>query len=229
MSHLNLRISTTTLESYRLWSDPEQEWMPEEELLDTIKGVFKPNAKMLLGQAFGRAIEKADKYRRQDSQGDYYAVPVKDPVSGWKEYIFPGKVVNPCLEKFDRRGVFECKSTRIYGGVTVVAKADQILGNVIIENKTKLSTFDFQRYQDSYQWRFMLDIFQAASVHYNVFCLDSDGTGDEHDEIKLKGIEEFNLYPYPSLHDDCCELLTKFLGYVSARQLEPYLIEKQYA
>lgn len=222
---MNLRISATTLESYRLWS--EQDFMPESELLDTIKGVFKQTPKMLFGQAFGRAIEKADKYRRQDSQGDYYAVPVKAE-GEWREYIFPGSVVNPCLEIFDRRGVFEVKHTREYGGVTVVAKADQIIGNWINENKTKLSTFDFQRYQDSYQWRFMLDIFGAAGVRYNVFCLNSDGT-DEDCDIELKSIESFNLYPYPDLHQDCCALLTRFLGYVAERNLEPYLVEKVYA
>lgn len=219
-----MRISATTLESYRLWSQPEQEWMPEEELLATIRGEFKATPQMLLGQAFGRAIEKADKYRRQDSQGDRYCVPVKTD-EGWKEYVFPGAIVNPCLEKFDRRGVFEVKHTRDYGGVTVVAKADQLLGTVIVENKTKLSTFDFDRYEASFQWRFMLDIFGASQVTYNVFCLYEDARG----ELELKDIQTFNLFPYPDLHMDCCELLTRFLGYVAARNLEQYFEEKQYA
>jgi len=38
-----------------------------------------------------------------------------------------------------------------------------------------------------------------------------------------------SVYPYPALHQDCCDLLTKFLGYVAARNLESYLQEKVYA
>ena len=57
-----MRISATTLESYRLWRDPNQEWMSEDDLRDSILGVWKPNHKVELGSAFGRVLEDPDQY-----------------------------------------------------------------------------------------------------------------------------------------------------------------------
>ncbi|HVQ15609.1 MAG TPA: hypothetical protein VMS40_18535, partial [Vicinamibacterales bacterium] len=58
-----MRISTTTLESFRLWSDPEQEWMSEDELIATICGKFVPNHAVKRGAAFGKVLETPDPYR----------------------------------------------------------------------------------------------------------------------------------------------------------------------
>lgn len=215
-----MRISTTVLESFRLFMQPDQEWMPEEELLATIRGEFTPTPKMLTGQAFGRCLEKPTKYRVDGG----YRVPVRIG-DGWFNYFFSDSMMAPCLEKFDRRGVFETPGTKKYGDLTVVCKADQILGTCINENKAKLDgQFDFQKYNDSYQWRFMLDIFDGAtSVTYNVFLLDEDDQGT----ISLRGCESFSLYPYAELHADCCELLNKFVDYVTARGLVGFLRERQ--
>ena len=48
-----MRISTTTLESFRLFCDPEQDWMSEADLIATIKGEFVPTPAVELGKAFG--------------------------------------------------------------------------------------------------------------------------------------------------------------------------------
>lgn len=214
-----MRISATTLESFRLFLTGD--WMPEEDLLATIRGEFVQTPKMLLGQAFGRCLEKPGKYRLDDGT---YLVPVRFGEE-WREYVFTDAVMDPCLAIFDRRGVFEAKAKKEYGEHLVVAKADQILGTRIIENKTKLSAFDFDRYAESYQWRFMVDMFEAAAVTYNVFCISEDAKG----EVELKGIETFNLFPYADLHQDCCDLLARFVEYVKARGLEGVLHDRQTA
>lgn len=205
-----MRISTTTLESFRLFTQPDQEWMPETDLLASIKGEFVPNRKMLLGSAFGAVLETPDACR---VDGGYR--------SG--DFFFATDVMSPALAVFDRRGVFEAKASKRYGPCDVVAKADQLIGARLIENKTTLSTFDAQKYLDSYQWRYMVDIFEPVSVTYHVFCLSESASG----VIALRGIETLNLYPYPDLHRDCCGLLHRFTEYVTARGLDGFLRERQ--
>lgn len=207
--------------------------MPESELIDTIKGVFKPTPKMLLGIAFGRCLEKPDKYRWQDSDEhgvifSGYRVPVKNAEDKWESFYFTDSLMDICLARFDRNGVFEVKGTRQYGDITVVAKADQILGTRIVENKTKVDgQFDFDRYAASVQWRFEFDIFQGSTaLTYNVFMLDHD---DKAGETFLKSIETFDVYPYPQLHQDCTKLVEEFRRYVHQRRLTEYLQENEYA
>ena len=213
---MSMRISTTTLESYRLWS--EQDWMAEEALIATITGVFVPTHKVLVGQAFGHVLEDPTPYQ---VEGGYR----------YGDFTFSEETMAPALALFDRRGVFEAKATKEYGNCTVVAKADQLLGTELIENKTTLSTFAFDKYATSYQWRFMVDIFEPSQVTYHVFCLseDRDGVSEDRDgtTITLRSIESFHLYPYAALHGDCCDLLRQFVNYVTARGLDGLLRERQ--
>lgn len=203
-----MRISTTTLESYRLYC--EGDWMPEEELIANITGQFVPTHNVKLGSAFGKVLETPDRYR----------VPHGYTCDGFN---FGDDVMEEPLALMDRRGVYEAKAERRYEAATVVAKADQIVGARLIEHKTTLSTFDFEKYAKSYQWRFMADIFVPAFVTYHVFCLAEAPNG----VISLRGIESFNLFPYPDLHQDCCDLLRRFCDYVRTKGLESLLIERQ--
>lgn len=207
-----MRISTTTLESFRLWSHPDQEFIEEAELIATIRGEFTPTAAMLLGRAFDRVLDKPVDHRQDD--GSY--------ASG--TYRFAAEVVEPCLEVIDRRGVNQVTGTKRYGEGLVVSRADQLLGASIQEYKTRLSTFDFEKYARSYQWRFMADMFGAAIVTYHVFCL---GESERNGEIWLRGVESFNLYPYPAMAQDCRELVDRFVAYVKQRGLEDLLHERQ--
>lgn len=203
--------------------------MPESELIETIQGVFRPTAKMLVGQAFGRCLEKPAKYRHEDSQGERYVVPVKVGDT-WTEYVFPGATVQPCLERFDPRGVFEAKTTKQYGNAVVVSKVDQIVGARIVENKAKLTQFDFDKYAKSSQWRFYLDAFEGAvSVTYNVFMLDEPDSleGRTVGPFTLNDVHSFNLFPYDGLHNDCAELVGRFVDYVDKRSLTAVLEERQ--
>jgi len=207
-----VRVSTTTIESFRLFSDPDQEWMSEDELLATIRGEFRPTPAVRLGLAFGKVLEDPDKYQ---VPGGYAC----------NDFGFADSTIAPALAIIDRRGVFEAKAQRSYGAVDVVAKADHILGAHLSEFKTTCSTFNFDKYAESCQWRFMVDIFQPSKVTYHVFLLDDHGNGI----AELKGIESFNLYPYAGLHQDCCELLGRFTDYVTAKGLDGLLRERQQA
>lgn len=207
-----MRISTTTLESFRLWLQPEQEWMSEQDLLDTIAGVWRPNRKVEIGQAFGRCLEDPDRYF---IPGGYRC----DGIELGRD------VVDSALALIDREStVFEAKGTRRYGRHDVVAKADQLCGAHLIETKTTFSTFDFDKYAASCQWRFMVDIFEGVrKVTYQVFCLDEHENG----VIDLKSVETFDLYAYPALHEDCDAFVREFEAYVSVKGLVGLLDARQ--
>jgi hypothetical protein len=205
-----MRISTTTLESFRLFMSPDQEWMTEDDLTASIKGEWRPNHKAMLGTAYGQVLEKPDLHR---VDGGYRC----------GDFFFGDDVVEPALVTIDRRGVFEAKATKQYGDCLVVAKADHMLGAHLSEYKTTLSTFDVEKYLDSYQWRFMVDIFEPRLITYRVFCLSENPAG----QIDLRSVELFNVFPYPALHEDCCALLAEFVDYVTAKGLDGFLRDRQ--
>lgn len=205
-----MRISTTTLESFRLFMQPDQDWMSEAELLATIRGEFVPTPAVLLGQAFGKVLETPERYQ----------VP-----HGYRcgDYFFDDATMAQPLALIDRRGVFEAKAQKAYGPCDVVAKADHLLGAHLSEFKTTTSTFTFEKYAASCQWRFMVDIFEPAQVTYHVFLLDDHENG----VVGLRGIETFNLFPYDALHEDCRALLGEFVAYVTLRGLDGILRQRQ--
>lgn len=205
-----MRISTTTIESFRLWSEPDQDWMAEADLIATIKGEFTPTPQVKLGQAFGRVLETPERFK----------VP-----GGYRcgDFEFSDATIAPALAVIDRRGVFEAKGVKAYGEHDVVAKADHLYGAHLSEFKTTTSTFNFDKYAASCQWRFMVDIFEPQIVTYHVFLLDDHENGI----AELRGVETFNLYPYAALHQDCCDLLSRFVAYVTVRGLDGVLRAKQ--
>jgi hypothetical protein len=203
-----IRVSATTLESYRLFI--EQDWMDESELLATIRGEFVPDRKVLLGQAFDAVLTHPDRYR------------VSAGYQVGRDFFSDDTMV-PALALFDRRGVMQVKGTKTYGDVQVVAKADQLIGGTLIENKTTLSSFDADKYERSAQWRLMADLFEPLQITYHVFCLSDDDAG----MIGLRSIETINFFPYAALTRDCQELIEKFHHYVQMRGLVP-LLEQRY-
>jgi hypothetical protein len=201
-----LRISATALESFRLWSDPEQEWMSEADLIAGLRGKFEPTPAIELGKAFGLVLEDPDRY----------LVPGGFSCRG---QFFAREVMDPALAVIDRRTAFEVQSTKRYGdGVEVVSRADGLLGAQLLEFKTTLGGFVANKYIDSCQWQFMADIFQPSRVTYHVFCLkEPKRTG----EIELDAIETINLYPYPALSLDCAAMVARFVHYARVRDLLP--------
>lgn len=214
-----MRISTTTIESFRLFLQPDNDWMTEAELEATIRGRFTGNHKVWLGLAFGAVLEHPGRYR---VPGGYRVANLR----GCGETFELGdEVMGPALALIDRdRTVFEAKGLKAYRGHDVVAKADQMSGLRIVETKTTLSSFDFDKYAASCQWRFTLDIFGAASVTYQVACLSES---EQNGVISLRGIETFTLYPYPALRADLDALVGSFEDYVTARGLRSVLDARQ--
>ena len=212
-----MRISATQLESFRLFMDPANDWFNEQDLVDSITGVFRPNHKINLGSAFGQVLEDPDRF----------LVPGGFRVRVYGEtFEFAREVIDPCLALIDRRGVFEAKAVKAYGPHDVASKADHILGADLSEFKTTLSGFDADKYIESYQWRFMADAFQPRRITYYVFCLyECEANG----VIELRSVERLPLYPYPQLHADCADMVREFVDYVTRKGLADVLNARQAA
>ena len=206
------------LESYRLWRDGD--WMAESELIATIKGEFRPTRAVLAGQAFGKVLERPDRYVIDGG----YGITVHGP-DGPQTFTMDDEVMRPAFALMDYvHGVFEVRAGKVYGDAYVAAVADQVVGDHVIEHKTT-AAFDLDKYASSYQWRFYADIFGASRITYHVFIIDDHGNG----VLEVRGIESFHLYPYPDLHDDCAALVSEFHDYVKLRGLEGLLRARQAA
>lgn len=203
-----MRISTTTIESFRLFQT--EDWMPESELLATVRGEFVPTPAVKLGQAWDRVLEQPERFK---VEGGYSC----------GDYAFDDETMAPALALVDRRGVCQPKAVKTYGPHDVVAKADHLLGAHLGEFKATCGYFDFDKYAKSCQWRFELDIFEAAAITYHIFLLDDHENG----VVTLRGIESFTLYPYAGLHDDCAALVREFADYVQAKGLTEVLDRRQ--
>lgn len=203
-----LKVAVTTIESFRNYLNGSIEL---EDLLKRVRGDFTPSRYMDLGSAFHDILEKAEER----------FIPERNVFKAKNGIEFDFDIISPCNEKIVQDAPFEVKITKIYKigdeEVEVVAKVDQLYGNHIIENKTCWGMFDFERYFNSCQWKYYLDIFEAERVYYNVFCL-SDKVGG----IELRNIEQFSFNAYPDLRDDLNELLTDFVKFIHNQKLEEY-------
>jgi hypothetical protein len=189
----------------------EQDWMTEDELIATIKGEFKTTPAIELGMAFERVLEDPDKYQ----------VPGGFRCLGYE--FSETTMVKAFAAIPDRRGVWQAKAEKVYGDCQVVAKADYLLGAALHEVKTTASSFDVERYIDSYQWRFMADIFEPTTIWYHVFPMDDHGNG----VAEVRSVETFAVYPYSELHQDCVDLLHQFKSFVYTKGLDGVLRARQ--
>jgi len=206
-----LRTSATVLDAYRLWLEPDQEWMTEDDLLATIRGEVVPSRQMALGGAFHRILETPDAYR---VKGGY--------VCG--DFSFSEEQLRSVFDRYDRRGVGEVKATIELDGCALVAQADLLHGSTLAEFKTTSSySFDPEKYMASHQWRVMSLVFQPQAITYHIASVDDHENG----VVEIRWVESFTVYPYPALKDDVRALLASFKSYVTSKGLDEFLRERQ--
>lgn len=205
-----MRISATNLESFRLYLTGD--WMEEAALLASLKGEFVPTPAVKLGHAYHSVLETPDRYRIRNG----YAC---------EGFWFADATMDPMLALIDRRGVFEVKTTKELGPITLVAQADHLVGAHLSEFKTTSSGFTVEKYLDSMQWRIMALLFEPLAITYRVAILDDHGNG----VAELKDLESVTVYPYPALEQDCVALVTQFVDYVTVKGLAPLFLARQAA
>lgn len=192
----------------------------EAELIAKIKGEFCWTPAMVVGTAYHSVLEHPQKLLtgRYESNG----------------VMFEAAAVDPMLDRIDRRGVFEVKTTKSIGvtriagagldHIVLVTKADHLAGAHLSEFKTTLSSFDPEKYLASYQWRVMSLLFEPQWITYHVACLKEEDPLDDGAQVfGLRSLESMNVFPYPHLESDVRHMAGELVQYVKAKGLESYL------
>lgn len=121
----------------------------------------------------------------------------------------------------------EAPVSREYGDLTVRGRVDSLIGKVVSDYKSTES-FDGERFMDSYQWRFYLDMTGADVFRYLVFQMYEA-------EPKVYVISQFHQLKqarYPGLHRDCRALACDYLEFmkryiVPLREAGKTILERQ--
>jgi hypothetical protein len=205
-----MRISTTTLESFRRVI--ETEYGREDELAAYIKGQpFEATFPMKAGSAWHTVLQRPLGLPKHWEEEDGFAFDL-DAVRFAKGHVGPG--------------VCEVKATRTFDlgePVVVVAKADHCRGLVVQDHKTKFSTLDAKDYEASLQWRFYLLVHGAACFRYNLFSFGNPVKHGEGVYCELKDVLSFNFWPYAGLEAECRHWLYLFVDWARSRGLTGYL------
>ena len=209
-----LRISTTTLEQFRRMM--QTEWVPEEELIASIKGKpWTPSWQMNVGTAWHKVLEMPEATLN---------FPGKDQSwHEWGGYKFLPSAVEEARAVIGP-GIREVKATRTWNlwgnDVTVVAQADHVEGIGLTDIKTKFSAPDPKDYDASLQWRFYLMVHGGLWFRY-VFCHMKDP--DDDGFCVLKDIQTVKYWPYAELEADCVHWLSEFITWAFSKDLMKFL------
>lgn len=154
------RISTTTLESYRLFRTSD--WFTHEMFVERLTSPFIENEAMRVGSAFHKLLEER---------------PAENVCNGYEFIETPNAKLTEALNLIPA-GVPELKIAKLYmsdfGMVQIVAQADLLHGNCVHEYKTSSKSIDIGKYEKSLQWQIYMDIFEADQFKYWLFKLVKD-------------------------------------------------------
>ena len=198
-----IRVSTTTLESYRRVISTE--YGSEAELIANIKGEpFERNWKMDAGSEWDKLVQNTAWPDGRTRFGNGHTFDLS---------------AIQAAQKHIGAGVWQAKAAKIIEGVNVVAQVDHIRGTVIQENKAKFSQPDAKDYETSLQWRFYLLVHDASVCRYNLFDFNDPKDG----YCELTNILSFKFWPYRSLEADCRRWLFDFMAWAEQRKLVRFL------
>lgn len=218
------KVSVTTIEKFRRYMTNASSFDTEQDLLESIKGLFYGNDKTKFGSAFGKIIEEGDVLRKT--------------VNGTPGYLVDGIFFNealaaPAVEYRARHPhmVYEVPVSKIYKvgdmEVYVSGRTDGIEGAQTRDVKCKFRSPDFQEYHDSYQWRFYLDMLGLDVFYYDVFEIIGFnafyGELNILQDISIIPYEPFYCKSYQGMSQDCSILLNQFFAYIEQRDLFQFL------
>ena len=207
-SQRHLRISVTTLDSFNNYLNGG---LKEDELIAILKGEFKGNFYTERGTALHKII--VDNITTQIPIFDKDGVDIYE----YNDFIFDKAGIDKLANYIDHRCIPELKNFKEYSidGITlrIVGKADFWTPYSIIEIKST-SFFNPEIYEESYQWRFYMDIFNLKEVLYIVATLK------EQDGIHyIDSINTAVKLWYDSIPAELEELSISFIQYLKTREL----------
>ena len=187
-----IRTSVTKLDALHLF---QQGVIELEDLIKRLRGETVETEAMQFGRAFHKLLEKIDEIEEgKDTEIDGNVFNANDIL-----------LIKNNLKHKPALGVTEIKDVKEYNVdgeiVQVSAVADLVFGETVVEYKTT-KYFDIEKYINSYQWRFYMDIFGASKVVYNIFVFYNN---------QLREVRDFTLFNYKDLQDDIKFLLQDYV------------------
>lgn len=104
----------------------------------------------------------------------------------------------------------ELRRGKDYGGIIISGQADGIGGRAIIDHKTT-SHFDSEKYLESWQHKFYLDIFDGDQFTWYGWEMKEIEEGSKAYEVF--GFHKLTQYRYPGLEEDCRRLALDFKAF----------------
>lgn len=192
-----ITVRATTVESFRLYSDPDVDFISADEMDARLLGKSsESSAAARLGTDFHAAVA-----------GTYVGATLFDQKSVQKA----------------RRGLDGVPS-EVHGStlidvhgtpVLLTGHADYLLGLDLLDLKTSAKPIPPDRHADSLQWRCYCIIFGAKRITYRHVQLDENEDGI----VYAKSIDDVQMYHYPDLHSDVVRCLHAMLAYAHLRGL----------
>lgn len=205
MNQPTVRVSI--LEDYRWWSNSELDW--DWYIAKQTEGA---NEKMQAGTAFHKFMENAKLGELDTFQQDGYT------------FVFD------CEASVALPQISEVRTQKVYGGLTVTGKCDNLSGKTITDYKLIIGhAIDGEQYMESYQWRYYLDLFDANIFRYIVFeAREMEGKTSDSTHYKIIDVHTLHQYRYLELREDCERLAKDFSGAMRDRpQLQSIVRDKE--
>ncbi len=195
-----LRVSATTLETYRLFLTAD--WFTYDKLVEDWTGERETTPLMVRGTSFHEILENWSDHKKQGEVIEKL---------GWQ---WQKNQIAPIAENEQLTGVAEVKGTTeiaLPNGeiVTLVGKVDRLDSYEATEYKTT-ERFSTDKYQDSIQWRVYCLIFGLQSVTYKVAHVDNNNP------VNILAFEQMTFAAYEGIKAEIEALLYDFVDFCRA-------------
>lgn len=233
-------IRVTQLESFRKYitgnEDKDKFVVSEQDVIDSITGVFTGNEMTRIGTAFHRIVEGDTDGNRKVPEGErtflYYGKEKKEPVPCGREFNIDGYPVTldirQCKVALDYKNQYpdafhEIREYMDMGDVVITGCADMIDEFELRDIKTKFSFPDDSAYTDSAQWRYYMEMFGAETFHFDLFIFD-DYKKEKH-VMDVRGLNLWRYEPaitcyyYNKMEEDNRNLLKEFIQWAKVRNV----------
>lgn len=191
-----IKVSATILEAYRKYLE---ERISLDALLDTVLRRSDPNNKMIKGTLFHEMLQTSE----PEKYSEFFSHDCIETARSFMDYRSP---------------LFEVKARKQYatqrGIVSLTGVADQILGNKIIEIKTRYTPIAYSDYADSLQWRVYCDAFEIPEVQYNIFEFKHVSDND------YKSCAFFNFFAPKNNHENVSDWINSYVDFLYLMGLE---------
>jgi hypothetical protein len=196
-----ITVRATTVESFRLYRDPDLEMVSADELEARLRGEpmeVSPEAKLRMerGTAFHDAVATGTVTHGEFTFAPSSLFRARAGLDGAVSEA-EGSIV------LDVHGVPVC----------VTGHADYLRGLDLWEIKTSDKPIPADRHADSMQWRIYCLLFGVERVTYRLVQLAYEKSG----VIAARSIDDVVMYPYPKLREDVVACLRDLLAFAELR------------